>query len=258
MKPIYLLLLAVVVTSTMQAQFTAKSSYTIGIPQGKMADNINPVHQLIVGGGYQLPGPFKNINIGAELGAGNYANLRMPMEFSFGNGNPTTTNVNYSSNTYLANAVLTADLLTKGAVRPYVTVKGGYQSWSSNIRIDDPNDIDGCQPLESRSILKDKTMTISYGGGVKVDMSRVFRINEKNKHFLDIAVTHLQGGNIDYINTRKLNDHDPNAVLGDGAKSLNMKFINVTNNVTHEHKVAELYNTPLRLLEIKIGYHMNF
>jgi hypothetical protein len=258
MKPLYLLLLAVVVSSTIQAQFTGKSSYTIGIPQGKMADNINPVHQFIIGGGYQLPGPFKNINIGAELGAGNYANLRVPMEFSFGYGTPTTTNINYSSNTYLANAVIVADLLTKTAIRPYVTAKVGYQVWSSNIRIDDPKDIDGCRPLESRSLLKDKTTTISYGGGVKVDMSKMFRIREKNKHFLDISVTQLQGGTIDYINTRKLNDHDHNAVLGDGAKSLNMKFINVTNSITHEHQIAEVYSTPLRLLEIKIGYHMNF
>jgi hypothetical protein len=258
MKPLYLLLLVVAITSTMQAQFTVKSNYTIGIPQGKMADNINPVHQFIVGGGYQLPGPFKNINIGAELGAGNYANLVVPMEFSFGNGNPTTTNINYSSNTFTANAVLVADLLTKTTLRPYVTAKVGVQSWSSRIRIDDPEDLDGCEPLESRSILKDKTMTMSYGAGVKVDLSKVFRINERNKHFLDISVTQLQGGNIDYINTRKLSQHDPNAVLGEDAKSLNMKFINITNSITHDHQVAEVYNTPLRLLEIKIGYHMNF
>ena len=41
--------------------------------------------------------------------------------------------------------------------------------------------------------------------------------------------------------------------LGTNGKPLNVKFINATTQQIHEHQVAEVYNSPLRMLEFKMN-----
>jgi hypothetical protein len=263
MKTLYTFFLLLWTSTILQAQFSLDASYNLALPQGKMANNINGIHQFRLGSTYKLPKALKMINVGAEIGIGNYANLRMPTTFNFGNGNPATTYVNYSSNTFQANAVVSIDLVKNFLVTPYIIMKGGYQNWFSNIYVEDPNDLDGCKPLEKKSILKDHTTTLSYGGGLK------YELNKKSsnrcgdfKSYIDLQVTTVRGGSLDYINTKKLAQHDNTAttptVVGDGGKPVELKFINVQSNVIHSHMVAEMYTTPLRLLEIKLGYHVQF
>jgi hypothetical protein len=262
MKLFYILFFASFTYLSSNGQFTVNSNYTLGLPQQSMKNNINAIHQFRVQGLYALPDGLRNLSLGLDIGFGTYANLRMPTTFSFGNGNPTSTYVNYSSNTALLNAVVQYDLVRKKSVIPYVTLKGGVQRLGSRIFVEDPNDIDGCRPLESKNILKDNTAILSYGGGLKIDFSSLFSFREKGRHFIDLGVVQTRGGEIEYINTKKLKSHDHNAVtpnpLGDGAKPLNMRFINVQSNVTHDHMVAEVYTTPLRVLEIKLGYTYRF
>jgi hypothetical protein len=220
-----------------------------------MANHINAVHQFKIAGLYRLPGAFKNLQVGMEYGLGNYANLKMPTTFSFGNGNPTTTNVIYSSNTLQANTIIKLELLQNFFIRPYFTAKAGIQTWYSNINIEDPADLDGCHPLEKKTILKDNSSTLGYGGGVMVDLSSFTKIARKGKHFLDFELISTKGGSLNYMNTRNLKDHHiATGNSGDGGKPLNMKFINITSNLIHEHQVAEVFTTPLRLLEFKISY----
>jgi len=39
----------------------------------------------------------------------------------------------------------------------------------------------------------------------------------------------------------------------DKSVPLNIRFVNVSTQAIHEHQLAEVYNSPLRLLEIKAG-----
>jgi hypothetical protein len=135
---------------------------------------------------------------------------------------------------------------------PYISGKAGYTSFFSNIFIEDPHDIDGCQPLDKKNLIKDGTFSTGYGGGIQLDWSLFSKSTEKGRRYIDIGVNKISGRNIDYINTKKLID-PANPPVGTNGKPLNVKFINATTQQIHEHQVAEVYNSPLRLLEFKIN-----
>jgi hypothetical protein len=260
MKLFYLAFLLACCTLSIQAQFSMSTGYGLGIPQQKMANNLNAVHQFKTSFLYRLPKNLQRISVGIDGGTGNYARLSMPITFNFGSGRPTTTYVDYNSNTTFANAILQVDFFQKTAFTPYAILTGGVQKWSSKIYIEDPTDLDGCRALENKTILKDRTATFGVGAGIKGDLSKLFNIRERGKHFFYISAVSTKGGEIDYINTRKLKEHnhDPNTPLSEGAKALNMRFINVQSNVIHNHMMAEVFTTPLRLLEFNIGYTFRF
>ena len=77
----------------------------------------------------------------------------------------------------------------------------------------------------------------------------------------DVLATRSDGGTLDYINAKKLTDHSVHTatpVESEESRPLEMKFINVTSNVAHTHKVGEIFSTPLRLMDIRIGYYVEF
>ena len=69
---------------------------------------------------------------------------------------------------------------------------------------------------------------------------------------MDLSVNNIQGGNLNYINTKRLVDANNPPVNSDG-KPLNITFINASTQQLHEHQVAEVYTSPLRMMEIKIS-----
>ena len=246
------------------AQMAGSLDYTLSLPQQAMNQNIHAVHQLSLNAGYRLPNYLRRVTVGAEVGIGNYANLRMPTTFNFEGSAPTNTHVNYSSNTFNANAVISVDLANKrSTLIPYVVLKGGVHSFFSGIRVEDPTDTDGCRALESKSITKDNTTAWTYGGGVRYQILKNKYFRPYRQHYINIQVTNTRGGTIDYINTKKLTDHQhhtppQNTNNGESFTPIEMKFINVRSNVIHNHMIAELYSTPLRFLDIKVGYYMAF
>ena len=71
---------------------------------------------------------------------------------------------------------------------------------------------------------------------------------------MDLRVQNIRGGSPDYINTKKLIDASAPPPPGEDGKALSVKFINATTNEIHEHEVAEVYTTPLRMLEFKLSW----
>jgi hypothetical protein len=245
----------------MYGQFNGSMNYVASFPQQDMAKNMDAVHQIVLVGGYRLPNAFKQLSVGTELGYGTYANLRVPVTLSFDNSPPTSTHINYASNTFNAHAFVNYDLTRNTFITPYVSIKGGLHNFHSNIQVDDPEDTDGCQPLERKSILKDNTASFSYGGGLRYQLCRNKYTGLSRKHYIDFQITQTRGGTIDYINTKKLEDHSHHTATltsSDQAQPLKMKFINVQSNVVHNHMVAEVFSTSLRLLSFKFGYYMEF
>lgn len=233
-----------------QLQFSI--GYSLSAPQQKMADNIKPLHSIATNMAYRMPGKFSRLQAGIDLGWGVYANTRKEQTFTFDNGSTTKTWVNYSSNVVQANLAGRVYLLEDKQVMPYVSGKAGYTSFYSNIFIEDPHDADGCKALEQQTIIKDGAITGAYGGGVLIDFNLFTTRKEMGRRYIDISVNNIRGGNIDYINTKKLYDAN-NPPAASGGKPLNVKFINATTQQIHEHQVAEVYNTPIRMLEFKIS-----
>jgi hypothetical protein len=245
-------------------QLTTSFNYSLSLPQGDMAKNITAIHQGVLSVGYRLPKAMKFVQVGADLGYGSYANLSVPVELQFDNSRPTRTNINYNSNVFAANAFLQVDLVKNKIITPYLLLKGGVQNFHSSIVVDDPHDTDGCQPLEKENILSDQTMTYSYGGGFRYQLPTPQFSRCVHDHYINVQFLATQGGAVDYINTKKLTDHSQHTAhqtqqtADETGKPLEMRFINVTSNVVHAHKVAEVYTSTLRLLNINVGYYIRF
>ena len=254
MRLIYTLCFTFCSVAAFSQNFYMDAAYVLGAPQQKMNDNINPLHTLSLGGRYQVPGTNKRLELGAEAGWGTYANTSKQQTFNFPNGSTTITQVNYSSNVLQAAATGRFLLCPESKLTAYISGKLGYASFYSNIFIEDPHDVDGCQPLDQKNIIRDGTFMAGYGGGLRADVAFFCKDASKKRMFVDLGVQSVRGGNLDYINTKKLIDASAPPPPGEDGKAVSVKFINATTNEIHEHQVAEVYTTPLRMLEFRLSW----
>lgn len=255
--PAFLFLFA---ATTVTAQYSASGAYSVAMPRGEMAKNIRLLHSAKVNLMRSLPGPLSRAQLGIELGIGTYAYITKEQTFVFDNGSSTRTNVNYSSNVFQAVLVSEVDILQKGKVVPYVKGHAGLAKFYSNVTVEDPKDPDGCHPMEKKSLIRDNTLSVGYGAGVRISMQG-FCSKMSGSEWIDFSVTRVSGGDVSYINTKRLKDHyhaDPNAPADPKSTPVTQRFINASTNSIHEHQVAELYTSPLRMLEFRLGYVVRF
>ena len=245
-------LLFIIITLSASGQFSFNTGYSLSVPQQQLADNIKPLHSISTGILYRLPGALSRVQTGIDINVGSYASTRKMQTFNFGNGTSTKTWVNYSSNVFQASLTGKIFILQNKKLMPYVSGKAGYSSFYSNIYIEDPEDPGGCKALQKRTLIKDGTISAGYGGGIQIAWSMFGKKVKRENKYLDISINKISGSNIDYINTKKLID-PANPPAGTDGKPLTVQFINATTQQIHEHQVAELYNTPLRLLEFKMS-----
>ena len=252
MKFISTLLMACFVFSANSQQWKLTTGYSLGLPKQDLSNNIQPVHSMQTGVLYQLPGELKRLSVGLDLGIGIYAHETIDQTFQFDNSTTTVLPVDYSSNTFNVNLQARFNLLSdKKFIIPYINAKGGLYSFYSSIYIGDPEDDGGCHALEQENIMKDKTMYWSAGGGLQINPTIFSKNKHSSKVMIDISANTIQGGDISYINTKHLMDAP--AVNDPDGKPLNVQFINATTQSIHEHKVAQVYTSPLKLLEFRAG-----
>jgi hypothetical protein len=227
--------------------------YSLGLPQQKMAQNIQAIHSMNIGGLYQLPGQLKNLSVGLDLGVGVYAHKKITQTFNFDANTSTDVPVNYNSNVFNANLQTRYQLLDekRHMIVPYINAKAGLYNIYSNVNIEDPNDPDGCQPLDKKNLINDKTMYWGAGAGFQINPSLFSKRKNDGPVKIDLSINTIYGGKIDYINTKHLNDEQD--IPQTGGKPLLVKFINVSTQDIHQHKVAQVYTSALRILEIRAG-----
>jgi hypothetical protein len=238
--------------------FKVALNYGLGLPQSQMGSNIQAIHNFHLGGLYQLPNQFKNLSVGLELGVGVYSHQKIDQTFNFDANTSTVVPVNYNSNVFNANVQARYQLLDErtSMIVPYINAKAGLYNFYSNVVIEDPNDPDGCHPLDKKNLINDKTMY--WGGGVGFELNPLMFSKRKNKDGpvrIDVSVNTIYGGKLDYINTKHLKDEQD--MPETGGKPLYVKFINVSTQDIHEHKVAQVYTSALRVLEVRAGVILN-
>ncbi|HEX7902331.1 MAG TPA: hypothetical protein VF487_00530 [Chitinophagaceae bacterium] len=236
-------------------QWKLTSAYSLGLMQQEMKENIQPAHSLQLGILYQLP-QVKRLSLGLELGIGSYANKQIDQTFQFDNNTSAVVPVNYTSNVFNANLQGRLNLVdeTKFVVTPYINAKAGLYNFFSSIYIEDPDDPLSCRALEHESIINDKTLYWSAGGGLQIDLGYFSKKKKKNSVVLDLGANVIRGGTIDYINTKDLVEVQTNNPM---SKPVSVDFINASTQSIHEHTVAQLYSSPLRMLEIRAGVVIN-
>ncbi|MCX6317238.1 MAG: hypothetical protein NTW29_08100 [Bacteroidetes bacterium] len=249
------LFLFMCMTSGAQTYFT--TGYSASVPLQKMAQNINPVHSFHLGIYRQLPGKLSRIQAGVETSWGLYASENRRQTFRFDNGDVTEVGVNYNSNAVQTNLLMRVMLNQGKKITPYLIGKAGYSMFYSNVFVEDPLSADACRALEQENIISDGTITGAYGAGATLDFSLFSKKARKFRQQIDIGIQHVRGGNIDYINTKRLYDANNPPTDSEG-KPLMVNFINASTQRIHEHQVAEVFTSPLRLLEFRISYIFKF
>jgi len=192
---------------------------------------------------------------------GQYNSQKTKETYIFSDESTTVTDVSYSSK--MNKLQLGAKIYYTSYERPvraYVTPQIGYNFMKSKIRIADPEDEDDCRALENKVVHRSGGWT--YGGelGVEFDLHELFKGTPSPQNRLYISASYLGSfRKVDYINVRYMEDHqhgvhDGHSQTDKDGRPLTTQFVNVNSNFTHEHKIAEIYNTHLRFISINIGY----
>lgn len=254
MKPFYLCTVFIATSIAATAQVQGGFSYSLSLPRQEMQQNIRPAHSMNV----IFTSKFKKLSKlswGMEAGLGQYASFTKDQEIRFPDGTGINTKVSYSSNITTIGVLSRFSFLKEAKVNPYLSGKLGYASFFSKVIVADPEDADDCKPLDKKTPIRDHSFYVAYGAGLQIDISSK---KKPNNAWLDISVNRLHGTKLDYINVKDIKNHinnDPGNPVPTSDKSvpLSIKFVNVATQTIHEHQLAEVYTSPLQLLEFKIG-----
>jgi hypothetical protein len=254
MKPFYLCILLIATSSYASAQMKGGISYSLSLPQYEMKENIRPAHSANLVFTSQLK-KFSKFSWGIEASLGQYAGFTKDQDIRFPDGTGINTKVSYSSSIATAGILGRFSFFKEAKMNPYLAGKLGYANFFSKVIVDDPHDADDCKPLDKKTPIRDHSFFAAYGAGMQIDISN----SQKPRNvWMDISVNRLHGSRLDYVNVKDIKNqinNDPGNPVPDSDKSapLSIRFVNVATQTIHEHQLAEVYTSPLHLLEFKIG-----
>jgi len=238
------------------AQAELSASYSYFAPQQRMGRYIQGAHGIIMQGLYQLPN--SRIALGANIGLNTYGCQSTRQTYTFSDGSSTETDVEVSNNFFNLNLVGRADLLGSGPVIPYLMGQAGYNLYYTSLYIADPNDADGCRPLENKTLMKDGALSLTGGAGVRWDLGTVFKNAGMNRFYVDFSANYTGGGRVRFMNVNIPAAPDPVAhqhpTPGNDVVPYSAQFINPNNRVVHEHHVGDVYASTIQMLSFRLGF----
>lgn len=216
------------------------------------------------GGAFLSVKPYRRVPLFIEVrgSIGQYSSKTSTETFIFDDGSTTVTDVTFRS--LMSKVQLGTKVYLTPAyrqVKPYVMPTIGYNFMRSRIRIADPMDEDDCQPLVNRLSHGSTGFTYGLEAGVELDVIGMIKGEERSGK-LYFSVAYLSSARkMDYINIRYMSDHEHGVHEGEhggtsqaDGRPLTTDFVNVSSNDLHSHKIAEVYNTYLRFINVNVGY----
>lgn len=197
-----------------------------------------------------------------DLSSGAYAYKSRNEIYRFTDGSETETQVTYSSAMYKFLFGINYEAIQpNGRVSGYFTLQAGYVIMNSKIFIEDPENPDDCVPLANKNIFKDGGSIYSLGIGMKIRLTKVKEDNPLS--YIDIGIKYNGGDVFNYINIHHMKQeihgiHNNSINTNPYSDDFAVKFVNVTTNEVHEHKIAEVYRSTFKMINIKIGYLILF
>lgn len=257
MKKVLLLLNIFVITGTAAvAQYDLTVSYTYSRPQQQMGTYINNAHGLQFQALYRVP--HSRLALGAGIGFNGYGSQTTRQTYRFGDGSSTETDVSVDNSFSTFHLIGRLDLLPAAVVTPYITGQAGYHVYRTTLYIENPDDPDGCKPLENKALQNDGAFSVSGGGGLRWDLGSIFKKVAAERFFADLSVLYTRGGRVSYMNVNipaspAAHQHHSTPASGD-VFSYSARFINPVNQVVHEHHVGDVYSSYIQLMEFKLGF----
>ena len=245
------ILLGFSLLASAQADMVIQLNHTLphGAMGGRMSNAWGMSGQLL----YRFP--ESRFSLGGEIGIKSYGAQSSRHTYRFQDGSTTETDVSVRNDFAQFNVVGRADLRAGGNLMPYVTAKVGYLHYWTNLNIADPEDADGCHPLENTALLKDGALAGTLGAGVRWDVSGLFKKMRQRKYWLDVSAEYMAGGRVRFMNVNipsaTGHRHQPAAGVAD---PFNARFINPQTQVVHEHHVGDVYNAPVEKIGLRFGF----
>lgn len=239
------------------AQLEMGFGYSNQAPLGNMSGNISPAHGFNFQLGYRFPFAEKKLVASFETGNGRYGKQQVTQLFQ--NEDMSTAAeypVNYINFASFNHLNVRYELIKNNNIIPYVQLLGGRQSLGTRVRINvfDENNRDDCAPLENEVTYRKGTMVWGYGAGLLMKLRTRNKCNQSGGTSLNLSVTRIHGGRINYVNVKQLEEPLQTQPAPDDSKDVTMQFVNINTNRIHNHTVAKLYNSPLQQLQIKLGF----
>lgn len=158
-------------------------------------------------------------------------------------GSITTQKITYTSSIFNLTPGIGFAPLRHKKVSPYVAVKGGYAKYKTRMALYDPEEDDGCHPLEEENILRDVTAVAVANGGVSVKVPAC-----KKPFYFDLGANYITGGRAEYLRMNK----DENQPAAAEAAPHMVKFEHIQSGEVHEHSLGKVYTTKTSQLQFYI------
>jgi hypothetical protein len=222
-------------------------SYLNGNPTGGMGRVIDRANGVSMNVGVFRPD--KPFTLGLQMDFGQYGRDKSRQVYTMDDGTTADMDIIVSNSVGTMEAYGRWSLLTKGALRPYLTARAGYAWYNTALNIYDPDDFDHCEPVESDKLYNDGALVAGMGAGVNFDLSKIFTRLDKGMLFLDVSYSLRHGGRVNYMkthgpdpgHTHNHNDH------------VSADFINTETQVVHTHYVGYLYSDFIQMNELRVG-----
>jgi opacity protein-like surface antigen len=252
MKKLLVVVLLIVSIQPGYAQWSREWSlgYTYTSPTGKMKQNINQGHGLI--GDYHFVAPNKKFAFGVDLNYSVYGHDKTRQQYMFPDGTTADMDIDVTNDFANLMASWRYHLMTGKKLTPYVGIKAGYSWFTTTLTIIDPDDTDHCKPVESDYLQEDGTWVYSIGGGIKYDLSALFKKLGSDVLLINLSAFYIQGGTVNYMNT-DVPDGNHSSSPPNRSGDLEATFINTQTQVIHKHHVGYVYTSFAQLMDYRIS-----
>jgi hypothetical protein len=235
-----------------QAQERFTISYAFNKPILNMKDHLNQIHGLNIA----LEKRIKNtgLYLGAEISANFYGIKTVEQTLPFGTGYVTTTDVNYTDMVNQYGGRIRYEFMPNAKFTPYLSGRLGLLHYFSKMTIQDPNDADGCEPLDSRL----NHMAFTYAGGVGAGFvlsGSLFGKKCNDDFKIDFGVSLNRGGRATYLQSQKFHNHNSTAPTTppSGTKYVTAQFRHRPSGTVHEHPLGTLHTSTFNTLQFQLG-----
>ena len=250
MKKIFAGILIVLIANCAQAQSWGPEmglNYVYTAPLGSMKNNIRQGNGVAINIGMLTPS--KRFSIGIEIQYTQYGYDESRQQYDLDDGTTANMEVTVSNSFMNFMAYGRCYLITEGSFLPYLSAKGGYSHYRTDLNIYDPDEWDHCSPVESDLLQRDGTMIGSVGAGFRLDFASMIKKATPGRFYLDFSSTVTQGGTVKYMNTDAPMHHP----ASHDALGVEAEFLNTQTQVVHKHHVGTLYSSPVQMLDFRLG-----
>lgn len=236
-------------------QFELGMGYQNSIPRGNMGSIMQrSSHGFSTDLAYRIP--KTKLAIGMQLAFSQYGFQSRQAPYQFDNGYEGVVDVEIFNHFTNNSLYLRYDLLDGALFNPYLLAGAGFSRFSTELTILDPREqftSDCPKPLETSTLVRDRTSYLLFGGGVMMDLGYLIKSQPKQKYFLDLRVGYQNGRDVRFMTA-----NEPIVTTGNSQRE-NVYFDFVSEaqpDVVHEYHAGSTYRSAMRFTTVNLSFSM--